>query len=287
MKILLLLCSVTLATLLPPTSLKLPPTLLKKESGSSFRIIDIHQTESGYNYFDSIAITSAQDFNAFLGEISQQLFWNNRRDFVDALLKAKVDFNQEALVLLRYDQGSGAVSVSFETPILQEKTLLCEIRGELLGVGPAVMAYHCFALTVSKSLVNKVQLNAADLNGRPRPTLLLSTVERQPFNMRRDTTPPQKPSPSDCPKLILGCPTDLLETGKTYVVKLHVEGGNLKNDVNYNWSVTGAEIVGGQGTRSLEVRINHPNEIVEAWVSLGGFTPYCNAVASCSCGPTR
>jgi len=71
------------------------------------------------------------------------------------------------------------------------------------------------------------------------------------------------------------------------VVKLLVEGGNLKDDVNYNWSVTGGEIVGGQGTRSLAVRINQPNKMLEVWVSLGGINPYCDAVTSCSCGPTR
>jgi hypothetical protein len=280
MKIVLSLCCVALAMLLHPIA-------LKNESGTSFRTINIHQREIGYSYFDSMAITSSQDFKAFLEEISQQLYWNNRQDFVDALLKAQVDFNQEALVLLRHDEGSGAVRVSFETPVLQEKTLLCEIRGELRGLGTADMAYHCFALAVSKSLVNKVQLNAvAGLDERPRPTILLSTTERQPLTMRRDT-PPQKPSPSDCPKLILGCPTDLLETGKTYLVRLLVEGGNPKDDVNYNWSVSGAEIVGGQGTRSLEVRINHPNKIVKAWVELGGINPYCDRMASCSCGPSR
>lgn len=279
MKIVLLLCSVTLAMLLHPI-------VLKNENESSFRTIDILQGENGYKYFDSMVITSSQDFKAFLEEISQQLYWNNRQEFVNALLNAKVDFNQEALVLLRHDEGSGTARVSFGTPVLQDKTLLCEIRSELHGMGPAVMAYHCFALAVSKSLVNKVQLNTVAAFEHPRPTILLSTTERQPWTMRRDT-PPQKPSPSDCPKLILGCPTDLLETGKTYVVRLLVEGGNPKDDVNYNWSVSGAQIVGGQGTRSLVVRINHPNKIVKAWVSLGGVNPYCDAVASCSCGPTR
>lgn len=280
MKIVLSLCCVTLAMLLHPI-------LLKNQSGSSFRTINIHQTENGYHYFDSLAITSTQDFNAFLEEISQQLYWGHRQEFVDALLNAKIDFNQEALVLLRHTEGSGGARVTFETPVLQDRTLLCEIRGELRGVGPAVVAYHCFALAVSKSLVNKVQLNAVgSFDQRPRPTILLPTTEQQPLNMRRDT-PPQKPSPSDCPKLIIGCPTDLLETGKTYTVKLLVEGGNPKDDVNYNWSVTGAEIVGGQGTRSLEVRIKHPNKILKAWVELGGINPYCDRMASCSCGPTR
>ena len=281
MKILLSLCGLTLAMLLPPT-------VIKNESGSSFRIINIHQADNGYQYFDSIAITSDEDLNAFLEEISQQQLWNNRQDFVDALLKAKVDFNQEALVLLRRDQGTGA-GVIFENPVLQEKTLLCEIRGEAYGPSVTVASSHCFALAVSKSLVNKVQLNSSPdfAGGHPRPTIILSTTERQPFNMRRDPPPPPKPSPSECPKLILSCPTDLLETGKTYLLKLVVEGGNVKDDGNFNWSVTGAEIVGGQGTRALAIRIKDPNKMVEVWVSLGGINPHCDAVTSCSCGPTR
>ena len=108
--------------------------------------------------------------------------------------------------------------------------------------------------------------------------------------MRRDPPPrpsPPKPSPSECPKLILACPTGVLETGKTYEVKLVVEGVNPKDYVNNNWSVTGAEIAGGQGTRALVVRIKEPNEMVKVWVSLGGVNPYCDAVANCSCGPTK
>lgn len=181
MKVVLLFCCVTLAMF--------HPHVLNNQSGSSFRTINIHQREIGYNYFDSMAITSSQDFNAFLEEVSQQLYWNNKQDFVDALRKAQIDFNQEALVLLRHDEGSGSVHVSFKTTVLQDKTLLCEIRGEpLRGLGTADMAYHCFALAVSKSLVNKVQLNEVVGLGPDRPRLtILSTTERQPLKIRRDT----------------------------------------------------------------------------------------------------
>ena len=281
MKIVLFLCCVTLAML--------PHPVVLNNGSEPFRTINIRRGDNGYSYFGSMVITSSQDFKAFLDELSQQLFWTNRQEFVDALLNAKIDFNQEALVLLRHDDGFGGVNVPFETPVVQDKTLVCEIRGqEIRGAGFGIVAYHCFALAVSKSLVNKVQLNAPGLDGGPRPPTFLSTTERQPLLiLRRDTLPPPKPSTSDCPKLILGCPTDLLETGKTYVVKLLVEGVNPKDDVSYNWSVTGAQIVQGQGTRSLSVRINEPNKIVEAWVSLGGVNPDCNAVTSCSCGPSK
>ncbi|HEX6648176.1 MAG TPA: hypothetical protein VF075_01510 [Pyrinomonadaceae bacterium] len=282
MKILLSLCCVMLAVLFHPVAPK---------SEASFRIINIHPWEMGYNYFDSLAITSSEDFKAFVDEVSRQQYWSDKQGFIDALLQAKVDFNREALVLLRHDSGGGAARVTLEPPALQDKTLLCEIRSEILGASVDDMPFHCFALAVSKSLVNKVQLNSTrGLRESPRPTILLSTTERQPFNMRRDPPPqpsPPKPSPSECPKLIMGCPTDVLETGKTYEVKLIVKGVNPKDDVSYNWSVTGAEIAGGQGTRALVVRIKQPNEIVKVWVSLGGVNPYCDAVANCSCGPTK
>lgn len=266
----------------------LHPIKLKNESESSFRTINIPQREQGYDFFDSMAITSSEDFKAFIDEVSQHGYWNNRKPFIDGLLNAQVDFNREALVLLRHTEGSGSARVSLETPVLQEKTLLCEIRGELRTAGTADMAYHCFALAVSKALVDKVQLTSIpSWAGEPaRPTILLSTTERQPLAVRH-YPPSPKPSSSECPKLILGCPTDLLETGKTYVVSLLIEGGSPKGELIYAWSVSGAEIVEGQGTRSLKIRINQPNQIVKAFVELGGINPYCERLATCSCGPTR
>jgi hypothetical protein len=282
MKILLSLCCVMLAMVLHPGA-------LNKESAVPFRTINIYQREFGYSNFESMAITTGEDLNAFLEEMSQ-LGWNNRQAFVDALRNAKIDFNHEALVLLRHTEGSGSVGVSFETPVLQGKTLICEIRGEPpLGAGTADMAYHCFAIAVSKSLVDKVQLNSIPSvfsPERPRPAIVLSTTERQPLKINRPT-PPQMPEPGDCPKLTLDCPTDLLETGKTYTVTAVVEGGKPKYEVFYGWSVQGGEITEGQGIRTLKFRIKEPNQIVKVFVELGGFNPYCDRIASCEAGPTR
>ena len=277
MKIFLSLCCVTLAMVFHPVAPK----------SESFRTINIYQRELGYSHFDSMAITTSEDFNTFLEQTSD-LAWNARQEFVDALRNAKIDFNQEALVLLRHTEGSGSARVSFETPVLKDKTLLCEIRSEFSGMGTADMAYHCFALAVSKSLVDKVQLTAVSGSIQPHalPTVLLSTTERQPLKIHRPA-PPEKPAPGDCPKVTLECPTDLLETGKTYEVKALVEGGKPKYEVFYGWSVQGAEIVEGQGIRTLKIRITHPNQIVKAFVELGGFNPYCDRLATCECGPTR
>jgi hypothetical protein len=282
MKLVLSLCCVMLALLLPPR-------LIKNQSEPAFRVINIDASDNGYQYFDSMAITSSQDFKTFLEEVSQhQSYWSNKESFVNTLLNANVDFNREALILLRYTDPYGAGRVPLESPILKEKTLVCEIRREIVGAGLGIVAYHGFALAVSKSLVDKVQWKAVvGPPNQPAPVILLPTNESQPLAVRRDPPPPPKPLPGECPKLILGCPNEVLETGKTYLLKVVVEGGILKDDVSYNWSVTGAEIVGGQGTRGLAIRIKNPNEIVKTWVSLGGINPYCEAVTNCSCGPTR
>lgn len=276
MKVVLSLCCVTLAMLLHPN-------VSNNQSEAPFRSINI--APGDFSRFDSMAITTSEDFKAFLEELSQQPE-NRGQGLIDALLNAKIDFNREALVLLRHDEGSISARVSFETPVLQDKTLLCEIRGELPGMGLAVVGYHCFALAVSKSLVDKVQLNSVPAHAGPRRTIVLSTTDRQPLNMRRYPEP-KKPSPGDCPKLIIGCPTDLLETGKTYEVKLVVEGGKPTYQPTYAWSVQGGEIVEGQGLPTLKFRVTHPNEIVKAFVDIAGFNPYCDHLATCSCGPTR
>jgi hypothetical protein len=280
MKIVLSLCCVLLAMLLPPVA-------SKNERGPSFRIIDIQKRDIGYSYFDSMAITSSDDFDAFLRETSQQIGWNNRQQFEEALLNAQLDFNQEALVLLRHNEGSGSVQVSFETPVLQDKTLLCAIRGKPpLGLGTADMAYYCFALVVSKLLVNQVQLNAAEggFSERPLPPIHFSLTERQPLKFLRQDPPPKSP-PLNCPKLNLACPKDALETGKTYVVRLRVEGVNPDDDATCcNWSVSTGQIVEGQGTRSLKIRIDDPSKEVTATVEVRGIDPYCNRLASCSFG---
>jgi len=276
MKIVLSLCCVTLAMLLHPN-------VSNHQSEAPFRTINV--APSDFSRFDSMAITTSEDFKAFLEEMSQQPE-NRGQPFVDALLNAKIDFNREALVFLRHDEGSISARVSFETPVLQDKTLLCEIRGELLGMGLAVVGYHCFALAVSKSLVDKVQLNSVPAHAGSRRTIVLSTTDRQPLKMRRYPEP-KKPSPGDCPKLTIDCPSDLLETGKVYEVKVVVEGGKPEYNITPVWSVQGGEIVEGQGTPTLKFRVTHPNQIVKAFVEVGGFNPYCDRLATCSCGPTR
>jgi len=88
----------------------------------------------------------------------------------------------------------------------------------------------------------------------------------------------------DCPKLIVECPTDIPESGKTYTIKVRVEGDNSNEELSYNWSVSNSEIVEGQGTSSLKIRISDPSKGITATVEVNGLKVDCDRAASCSFG---
>src|SRR5262249_3623820 len=138
------------------------------KGSQSFRVIPIPKRETGYSNFASVAFNSKADFDSFIRSTSTQIGWNNRQEFEDALRNANVDFTEEALLLLRHTEPSGSVQVTFETPSLQDKKLVCEIRGKAIPLGTADMAYYCFAVVVSKSGVTQVELRAVEGGFRER-----------------------------------------------------------------------------------------------------------------------
>lgn len=151
-----ILCCLLLAMLLPAGQSTTDDT-------KPFRTLDIPKRENGYGNFKSIALMSGDDLESFLKKVALQPGWNHKGEFVDALISAHVDFNKEALVLFRHTEGSGSVKVAFETPVLTDKKLLCEIIGTPIPPGfggTGDMAYYCMAVVVSKAQVSKVELQA-------------------------------------------------------------------------------------------------------------------------------
>jgi hypothetical protein len=151
-----------LASLLLALFLQAGP--LAAQERQAFRVIPIPNRENGYSNFESIAFDTKAEFESFLARTSKQVGWNSRKLFADALQNANIDFAREVLVLLRHNEGSGSVRVTFETPILVDGKLICRIRGKsLTGGGTMDMAYYCFAVVVSRSLINEVELR--DIEG--------------------------------------------------------------------------------------------------------------------------
>jgi hypothetical protein len=132
---------------------------LAAQERQAFRVIPIPNRESGYSNFESVALNTKAEFESFLAGTSKQPGWNSRPAFVDALQNAKIDFTREALVLLRHSESSGSVRVTFETPTLGDRKLVCQIRGKALtGGGTMDMAYYCFAVVVSRADVGELEL---------------------------------------------------------------------------------------------------------------------------------
>ncbi len=143
------------------------------EGGASVRRIPIPKREHGYSNCESTVITSQGALDAFLKTESeaQKMGWNNRLDFDKALAVARVDFNKEALVLLRHTEGSGSVQVDFGSPVVHGKTVICHIDRKEPEMGTADMAYYCFALAVARSTVTDVALRMPG-----RRTIILPVV---------------------------------------------------------------------------------------------------------------
>jgi hypothetical protein len=258
---------------------------LMNKSTQSFRIIPIQKRENGYSNFESIAFMTQKDLDSFLTDTSAQIGWNNRQEFEDALRNAKLDFTEEALVLLRHSEGSGSVQVTFETPVLQDRNLFCEIRGRPFPPGyggTADMAYYCFAVAVSKSKVSQVELQAIQggFSERRLSPMVLLINENQPAYKRLQ--PPVKQTQiQDCPTISVTC----LEAGRKGDMPIKfragVTGGKPMSDISYNWSVSKGTISQGQGTAVIEVT-GTDLEGVTATVEIGGLDPNCARSASCS-----
>ncbi|HYF51211.1 MAG TPA: hypothetical protein VEJ63_17480 [Planctomycetota bacterium] len=124
-----------------------------------YRSIDVPQQEHGYQNFESKVIKTQAELDAFLKNPGEA--WNERKKFEEGLKAPKIDFEKEALVLLRHTEGSGSVQVTFEKPKLEGTTLKCKVSRKEPEIGTADMAYYTFALVVDKTKVKKVEFTSA------------------------------------------------------------------------------------------------------------------------------
>ena len=275
----IVLCCLLLAILFHPGQ-------VSDEGAHAFRMIPIPTRENGYSNFASVVLMSQKDLDSFLTNTSTQIGWNHRQEFENALLSAKVDFSKEALVLLRHTEGSGSVKVTFQTPVLQDRNLICEIRGKPIPPGyggTGDMAYYCFAMAVSKTQIRQVELRA--IKGGLSEILLAPIV--LPVTERDSANNSWHPSVTKnllqgCPTISVSCPKDL--GGKKPVrFEASIIGGKPNTVMPYGWSVSKGKITFGQGTAVIEVDVTGVDlEGLTATVEVSGFHPECPRVASCT-----
>jgi hypothetical protein len=242
----------------------------ENQGGESFREIRIPVRDDGYQNFQSMVIMSKEELDSFLKDTLTQIGTGPRQQFEEALVNANVDFSKEALVLLRHTEASGSVQVTFETPVLRGRTLVCEIRGKPFppgSGGTTDMAYYCYAVAVSKAHVDLVELQATEggVSERRIAPIFFQLAEKK------------------CPMIIVTCPNSTEGGNKSIKFKASVTGGKPKSEIIYNWSISKGTIMAGQGTTEIVVDFTDVGfEGLTGTLEVNGFPINCNPHASCT-----
>jgi hypothetical protein len=89
--------------------------------------------------------------------------------------------------------------------------------------------------------------------------------------------------PPPCPYITVECPKDVnFDGGESFSAK--IVGDTKKTPIRFHWRVNLGEIVKGQGTRKIKVRLEprwYPGDLT-ATVSVRGLDPSCLSEASCT-----
>ena len=88
------------------------------------------------------------------------------------------------------------------------------------------------------------------------------------------------PPPPTCPNVAIECP-DRVVVGEPLTFRSTVTGGSPGIRQTYNWTVTAARIIGGQGTDTIHVDTTGlAGQSVTATVSMGGYNLDCGATCT-------
>lgn len=155
------------------------------EEVASIRTLPIPKEEHGYRNFSSTVISSPDELKAFLKTSlgTQGMEWSNRKDFEEGIIQAQLNFDKEALVVVRHTEGSSSTGINFRCPLVKGKRLLCQIERNEPEIGTPSMAYYCFALAVSKRRIAEIELKV------PGKQAILLTLKSK--------TKPNKPDETD------------------------------------------------------------------------------------------
>ena len=97
---------------------------------------------------------------------------------------------------------------------------------------------------------------------------------------------PAQSSNTECPTVMVDCPTQLIRPDEPFTVSARINGADPNLGLNYQWSVVGGTIISGQGTPSITVKSSRPDcQALTATVEVSGLNPSCQDSASCSMIP--
>ena len=131
-----------------------------------FRPVLIPFEEHGYSNFQTTVLHNEKEWRVFLSTHSTEkgMGWNERRRFIKAVEAAKVNFEYEALVIMRHTEGRISTRVAFNPVGLNDRTLHCKIERQETEAGLTAIGFYGFVLAVDKRAVDKIILDVGQLN---------------------------------------------------------------------------------------------------------------------------
>src|SRR5687768_6998511 len=88
--------------------------------------------------------------------------------------------------------------------------------------------------------------------------------------------------PSPCPVFSVSCPENCPKPNQTVTFHANIKGAPPDTTATFNWSVFNGEIISGQGTGAVTVRVENHCDSITAKVDVGGFAAVCPGSASCT-----
>ena len=143
--------------------------------GQAFRsVADVGDFDSRYDRIESQVINSPSELERFIAGTDRNDDFGpipESAPLFMALRASGVDFDQEALIVLRGTSGGGGYRLVLNRPELEGRTFVSALRTVATGQGgAAVISYRFYVFAVSRARVDDVRVAvvpAPDTNGIP------------------------------------------------------------------------------------------------------------------------
>lgn len=85
----------------------------------------------------------------------------------------------------------------------------------------------------------------------------------------------------DCPTIKIETPSELTQSGDTFVVRAVLKSTTVIKNLNYNWTISGGIIKKGQGSDTLVVQTNKEDggTNILVYLTVSGLSPECEKTA--------
>ena len=143
---------------------------------TSIKRISIPFREHGYSNFVSLVFHSQSEFDDFISDVNTQSAWNNKADFLQQIQSVSIDFDKENLLLYRFTEPSGSISLTPKAATIENGKITIVIDRNVPEVGTSDVAYYALAYKVNKSIDevifdNGTSVTPVDLTTTPTVTV--------------------------------------------------------------------------------------------------------------------